>query len=43
MELPELPDSMAVIGGNAVGLELGQLFPHRGQWRGQAEAEVMPN
>ncbi len=30
MELPELPDSMAVIGGNAVGLELGQLFARLG-------------
>jgi mercuric reductase len=30
MELPELPESMAVIGGNAVGLELGQLFARLG-------------
>jgi mercuric reductase len=29
-ELPELPESMAVIGGNAVGLELGQLFARLG-------------
>jgi mercuric reductase len=30
MELTELPESMAVIGGNAVGLELGQLFARLG-------------
>ena len=30
MELTELPESMAVIGGNAVGLELGQLFTRLG-------------
>jgi mercuric reductase len=30
MELTELPESMVVIGGNAVGLELGQLFARLG-------------
>ena len=30
MELTEPPESMAVIGGNAVGLELGQLFARLG-------------
>lgn len=30
MKLTELPESMAVIGGNAVGLELGQLFARLG-------------
>jgi mercuric reductase len=30
MELTELPDSMLVIGGNAVGLELAQLFARLG-------------
>ena len=30
MELTELPESMTVIGGNAVGLELGQLFARLG-------------
>jgi mercuric reductase len=30
MELTGLPESMAVIGGNAVGLELGQLFARLG-------------
>ena len=30
MKLPELPESMTVIGGNAVGLELGQLFTRLG-------------
>jgi mercuric reductase len=30
MELTRLPESMAVIGGNAVGLELGQLFARLG-------------
>jgi mercuric reductase len=30
MELTELPESMLVIGGNAVGLELGQLFARLG-------------
>jgi mercuric reductase len=30
MELTELPESMAVIGGNAVGLELGQMFTRLG-------------
>jgi mercuric reductase len=30
MELTELPESMTVIGGNAVGLELGQLFTRLG-------------
>ena len=30
MELTELPESMAVIGGNAVGLELRQLFARLG-------------
>lgn len=30
LELTELPDSMVVIGANAVGLELGQLFLHLG-------------
>jgi mercuric reductase len=30
MELPELPESMLVIGGNAVGLELAQLFARLG-------------
>jgi hypothetical protein len=30
MELTELPESLAVIGGNAVGLELGQLFARLG-------------
>jgi mercuric reductase len=30
MELTELPETMAVIGGNAVGLELGQLFVRLG-------------
>jgi mercuric reductase len=30
MELTELPESMAVIGGNAVGLELAQLFARLG-------------
>jgi mercuric reductase len=29
-ELQELPASMAVIGGNAIGLEVGQLFAHLG-------------
>ncbi len=30
MELTSLPESMAVIGGNAVGLELGQMFARLG-------------
>lgn len=30
MELTDLPESMTVIGGNAVGLELGQLFARLG-------------
>jgi mercuric reductase len=30
MELTELPESMTVIGGNAVGLELGQMFARLG-------------
>ncbi|MBI4259435.1 MAG: mercury(II) reductase [Actinobacteria bacterium] len=30
LELTELPGSMAVIGANAIGLELGQLFLHLG-------------
>jgi len=30
MQLTELPESMTVIGGNAVGLELGQLFARLG-------------
>src|SRR5258708_39303557 len=30
MELTELPESMLVIGGNAVGLELAQLFARLG-------------
>lgn len=30
MELTELPESLVVIGGNAVGLELGQLFARLG-------------
>jgi mercuric reductase len=30
MELTELPESMVVIGGNSVGLELGQLFARLG-------------
>lgn len=30
LELEELPDSLAVIGANAIGLEMGQLFSHLG-------------
>ncbi len=30
LELEELPPSLAVIGGNAIGLEMGQLFAHLG-------------
>ena len=38
MELTELPDSMLVIGGNAVGLELAQLFARLGATVTIAEA-----
>jgi mercuric reductase len=38
MELTELPDSMLVIGGNAVGLELAQLFARLGTQVTIAEA-----
>lgn len=30
LELTELPDSLVVIGANAIGLEMGQLFSHLG-------------
>lgn len=30
MELKELPESMVVIGGNYIGLEMGQIFAHLG-------------
>lgn len=30
MELPELPDSMVVLGGRAIGLEFAQMFSHFG-------------
>jgi mercuric reductase len=38
MELPELPESVLVIGGNAVGLELAQLFARLGATVTIAEA-----
>lgn len=30
LELEDLPESLAVIGANAIGLEMGQLFAHLG-------------
>lgn len=38
MELAELPESLLVIGGNATGLELAQLFAQLGAWVTVAEA-----